>query len=717
MARSIKTKLLVWFLVLAVVPLVAVTYYATMTFQRNLTREAEGRALTITESTASAIESWLLEKVGRLEKMAQLEEVKALNPQVTLPILKAFAWADPQAEMYFFALEDGSVWTSLDSQANIADRVYFQKAKETLKPQVSDMVVSKATGNKIVVIAYPVVIEGKFRGIVAMTADTSTLKALVSSIKLGQTGYGYLVDSQGFIVAHPDESLILKQKVTETGLPELDALGRRMLQGERGFAEVTVGEKKELVAFTPIPISRWTVVSTVPSEEVYGQVNALRNLTVAIIVGVGVLVVLLSLWVSSRMSRGIVQVKEVLNEIASGNLGVETQRLEKVEREKDEIGVLAQSSRTMLCNLKELVTSAVNVASQLAASSEELSSSVEEVSKATQEIAKTMGEVAEGSARQSEDLSQLEESARRVAEASLKVKEATERNLELLSGMVRNIGENEKALAAIEKAVALTEEESQKAKKEAEEGKNLLARLLSRIQSITQVALAIRESITTLKDRSQEIGKIVDIITGIAEQTNLLALNAAIEAARAGEAGRGFAVVAEEVRKLAENSAQAAGQIAHLVGEIQKDTEVAVHSAEEAGREVEKGAVESQEVEAKFRSILKAVSQVHDDTEVLRESVGRIRRTQEALQKSEEEVENLSRDIVGLVAAVRAQIAAMHERVSSVASVAEENAASSEEVSASTEEQSASLEELTSAAESLAKLAEELQKVVSRFTI
>ncbi|NSW77143.1 MAG: cache domain-containing protein, partial [Candidatus Atribacteria bacterium] len=227
MVRSIRTKLLIWFLILAVVPLVAVTYYATMTFQRNLARETEERALTITEATSSAIEAWIAEKIGRLEKLAQLEDVKALTPERTLPLLKTFAQADPQAEIYFFTLDDGTFWTSLDAQGSVGDRDYFKKARDTQKPQVSDMVVSKSTGNKIVVIAYPIVTEGKFRGIVATTVDTNTLKNLVSTIKLGQTGYGYLVDSQGFIMAHPDESLILKQKVTETESPELNAVGTR----------------------------------------------------------------------------------------------------------------------------------------------------------------------------------------------------------------------------------------------------------------------------------------------------------------------------------------------------------------------------------------------------------------------------------------------------------------------------------------------------------
>uniref|UniRef100_A0A7V4TF34 HAMP domain-containing protein n=1 Tax=Candidatus Caldatribacterium saccharofermentans TaxID=1454753 RepID=A0A7V4TF34_9BACT len=717
MVKTIKVKLLFWFLVLSVVPLLALTYYSTMTFQENLTREAKERALTLTASTASAIEIWLEEKIGRLEKLVQLEEIKTLNPEVIVPILKTLLQSDPTLDDIFFANENGDTFSAINPSINVSERAYFKNAMATGKPQVSNMLISKMDGKKIVMIACPVLVDGKPRGIVSKVVEAKVLSQLVSSIKLGKTGYGYLVDSQGFIMAHPDESLILKQKVTETDSQELNALGQRMLQGEKGSAEVTVGGKKELLAFSPVPLARWTVVSTVPAEEVYGQVVSLRNLILLIIVGVAVLVTLLSLWVSSRMSQGITRVKDVLSQIATGNLGMEEEALKEVEKSQDEIGVLAQSSRLMLTSLRQLVRNIMNIASQLAASSEELSSSVEEISKATQEIAKTMSQVAEGSAHQSEDLGKLEENTRLVEEATRKVQEATERNLRLLGEMMESIRENEEAIQSIERAVTLTEEESEKAEKEAQEGKNLLSGLLSRIQSITQVALQIRHSITTLKGRSQEIGKIVDIITGIAEQTNLLALNAAIEAARAGEAGRGFAVVAEEVRKLAENSAQAAAQIATLIGEIQKDTEQAVQRAEEASKEVEEGTRESRQVEEKFAGIMAAIRKVHEDTEMLREALKKVKKAQEAIEKREQEVESLSQDIVRLVEKTQQEVQAVKERLSNIASISEENAASSQEVSASTEEQSASLEEIASASESLAKLAEELQSTVHQFSV
>ena len=95
---------------------------------------------------------------------------------------------------------------------------------------------------------------------------------------------------------------------------------------------------------------------------------------------------------------------------------------------------------------------------------------------------------------------------------------------------------------------------------------------------------AVTEAIDGLADKSKQIGAIVETITGIAEQTNLLALNTAIEAARAGEQGRGFAVVAEEVRKLAEESQEAAAQIARLISAIQVETTKTGHGGRRTAR-------------------------------------------------------------------------------------------------------------------------------------
>ena len=202
---------------------------------------------------------------------------------------------------------------------------------------------------------------------------------------------------------------------------------------------------------------------------------------------------------------------------------------------------------------------------------------------------------------------------------------------------------------------------------------------------LADVSAAIRE----LGDKSSRIGGIVDTITGIAEQTNLLALNAAIEAARAGESGKGFAVVAEEVRKLAEESQQAAASISHLVSEIRSETERAVTVVEHGVRQTDEGA----------QTVIAA-----------REAFQQIRENVESMTERIEQIAASSTQIVD--SATR-----MAENVSSVANVAEESSASTEQVSAATEETSASTQQIASSAQELSATADELQRLVSQFTL
>lgn len=197
------------------------------------------------------------------------------------------------------------------------------------------------------------------------------------------------------------------------------------------------------------------------------------------------------------------------------------------------------------------------------------------------------------------------------------------------------------------------------------------------------------EVVEKLGERSKEIGQIVDTISGIAGQTNLLALNAAIEAARAGEQGRGFAVVAEEVRKLAEQSQEAAGRIAQLIGDIQGDTDKAVVAMSEGTREVKMGADVVNAAGDMFREIVELVSQVS----------AQVREISAAIQQ----MASGSQQIVGVVQKI--------DRLSKSSSV------ESQSVSAATEEQLASMEEIAAASQTLSKLAQDLQVEVTKFRV
>lgn len=203
--------------------------------------------------------------------------------------------------------------------------------------------------------------------------------------------------------------------------------------------------------------------------------------------------------------------------------------------------------------------------------------------------------------------------------------------------------------------------------------------------SVTESAAVIEK----LAERSMEISQISDTISNIADQTNLLALNAAIEAARAGEAGRGFSVVAEEVRKLAEESGQAAQQIAELISTIQADTVQAVERMKKGTEDVQSGKDVVNKAGTAFETITSAVSSLTESSEAILAAAQRSAQKAEQLVSVMDGINKTGRDV----------------------------AAETESVSAATEEQSASMDEIAGASQKLAELAQDLQGSTSKFKI
>jgi methyl-accepting chemotaxis protein len=209
------------------------------------------------------------------------------------------------------------------------------------------------------------------------------------------------------------------------------------------------------------------------------------------------------------------------------------------------------------------------------------------------------------------------------------------------------------------------------------------------MDAVARSSATVTAAIGDLATKSDEIDTILQTISGIAAQTNLLALNAAIEAARAGEQGRGFAVVAEEVRKLAEESQAAAGDIATLVQEIQGGTRTAVAAVQESRERSSDGSVRVASTLEAFERIVGSVDGVSD----------RVREISDAAERIAAEATRMQTDIAG------------------VAAVSEQSSANAEEVSASTQESSASTEQVAASAHELNRSAEELERLVGRFRL
>jgi len=312
------------------------------------------------------------------------------------------------------------------------------------------------------------------------------------------------------------------------------------------------------------------------------------------------------------------------------------------------------------------------------------------------QLSGVLNEVAEGAgtvASASEQMASTSEEAGRavgeIASAVSDVAQGAERQVRMVESTREAVQEAARAAGASAETATATAGAAEQAREVAEDGVRAAAQATDAIREVAHSSAQVGTAMLGLATKSEQIGGIVDTITGIAEQTNLLALNAAIEAARAGEQGRGFTVVAEEVRKLAEESQSAAGQISALISEIQAETQNVVIVVEDGNQRTADGVATVEQTREAFQAIGSAVADV----------TGRVN------------------DIATAVHQISAEATRAEHDITEVAAVAEQSSASAEQVSASTEQTSASTQEIAASAQELAATAERLNGVVSRFKL
>lgn len=669
MKISLKLKLMTTFFILIALPMsmLGIVSYnmASKSLQESIQSNLEQQA-----SDASTLIEKSIDSVKGDVQIASLNSqlVDLIQDQSSQDnIDKAFDYiADVQESnktfMEVLIVTDSVGKVIIDTQTktpdiDLSDRDYMKAALTTGDTSVSEVLTSRFTGNPAIFIACPIKSDNTIVGTIIGSIKFSTISTYASDVKIGENGYGYLVDKDGLIVGHPDQDKVLKQNIcNDNGSESLKDIANKMISGEtqEGFYVSTNGVYKYVVFK---PAYKWTVAITASYDEYMSSALAIKKNTISC-VSISVIIAMICSYLYSTkcIINPIKYLQNLMKNAGEGDLTVKAEL-----KLNDEIGELAKSFNGMIKSQKEIVNNVLSASKQLDEASEQMASSSEEISATTEEVSATVTNVAEDSKRQNDSILDISEV------------------LVQLSSLVQ-LAQNR---------AQSTSSNAKDSKEAADLGRQKVEQTVRAMNSISVESNETSRVLQVVNDLSVQVGGIVNTINAVAEQTNLLALNAAIEAARAGENGKGFSVVAEEVRQLSEETNDKSKEITVLVSEMIKQTENAVKAMERANTEVENGVAVVNDTDKAFINIIKSIETI-------------VQHVSEILDITSDEVAS-SDKVVSLI--------------NEVATITENNSANCENVSQAVQEEANAINNLTATAEETNAMSEQLIKLVEKFTV
>lgn len=554
---SIRFKLIVGGILIVLIPLAISGYVAKNNSAEAVTKYSKANAQSIAEGVAMQVSATLDGETkfaaafaGRTQVKIAAEAVQAKGIEgaaeavevIRKDLRKRFEQLRTTYTAILLADANGKIYASEATSEDelkgldLAGNPLFQEAKNTKKTVSGEMVRAK-TNEPGLFFCGPVYSEnGTFLGVFGAFLKGSVLTDLVTAKKIGETGYCFMANKDGIIIAHPDTKHVLQLDLKT--LKGMEDITKDMMAGKTGAEEYVFKEIDKVAGYAPVKAKGWSVAATQNSSEFLASVIALRN-SIALITAIAVVLAgLLIYFAANSIVRPINKAVAGLKDIAQGE-GDLTMRLAVTSN--DEVGELAKWFNTFIEKLQAIIGKISDNTKEVNLSVKELSGIASALSKNADETSGRAGNVATAAEEMSANLNGVAAAMEQSTTNTTMVASAAEEMTATIGQIAQNA---EQAHSISEKAVHQASNTSNK--------------------------------MAELGQAAQAIGRVTEAITEISEQTNLLALNATIEAARAGEAGKGFAVVANEIKELAKQTAAATMDIKNQIAGVQGTTKSTV---------------------------------------------------------------------------------------------------------------------------------------------
>lgn len=390
------------------------------------------------------------------------------------------------------------------------------------------------------------------KAIMLVDLDRDTLIDSLSSLNAGDGSYTALI-------THDGTEFYSDGNATRNYVFTTSDFYKEIAESEEsGMKYVTYNGEKYLFLYSPMysPKSpQGSMICTlIPESTILAQAAGIKTVAMVLVIVAVVIAALLGYLLSAHINGNIYRILRQLQLVSEGDLTVQLQ-----SKSKDEFKLLASGVNSMTDSMKTLITNVTEA-------SDSLNLAAGQVSSASETFLRTAGDIQSAITEIDSGVTQLDTNS-----------EDCLTQMDTLSGKIGTVASGTKDI------ITLTQDTSSSIN----QGISSMSVLTDSAKKTSEITDHVIQAIEALADKSRSIGQIVESINSIAKETNLLSLNASIEAARAGESGRGFAVVAEQIRKLADQSAESAGQIQVIIDDIVTTTYGVVDIAKEAEATVE----------------------------------------------------------------------------------------------------------------------------------